>query len=71
MFPMPPKSMEEFQEMGEMMKDWTPDKWTYGWERAGFVPKSVIVLAFEMDYEAISASSTEISAAAVGEGYSR
>lgn len=71
MFPMPPQSLEEFQSMGEFMKDWTPEKWTYGWEKAGFVPKTVIVMAFEMDYEAISCGSTEISAAAVGEGYSQ
>jgi len=70
MFPMPPQSLEEFQPMGKMMEEWTPDKWTYGWERAGFVPKSVVVVAFEMDYEAISTASTEVSAAAVGEGYS-
>jgi len=71
MFPFPPSSPEEFAQMGEMIKNWTPDKWTYGWEHAGFKPKTVIVLAFEMDYEAISTASTEISAAAVGECYSK
>ena len=71
MFPMPPQSLEEFQGMGKMMQEWTPDKWTHGWERAGFKPKSVIVLAFEMDYEGISAATSEYSNAAVGEGYTR
>jgi len=36
-----------------------------------FKPKSVIVLAFEMDYEAIAASPSEIEGAATGLGYSR
>lgn len=71
MFPNPPRSLEEFQQMGQMMKNWTPDKWTFGWERAGFKPKSVIVLAFEMDYEGMSAASTDYSGAVVGEGYTR
>lgn len=71
MYPMPPKSMEEFQGMGEYMKNWTPDKWTYGWEQAGFTPKTVIVMAFEMDYEGISSSTSDIANAAVGEGYTR
>ena len=71
MFPMPPRSMEEFEQLGEYMKNWTPDKWTYGWEKAGFTPKTVVVLAFEMDYEGIASATSEIASAAVGEGYTR
>lgn len=71
MFPMPPQTMEEFQGMGEYMKNWNPSQWTYGWEKAGFTPKSVIVLAFEMDYEAVSASTCDISNSAAAEGYSQ
>lgn len=65
MFP----SMSAFKSL--VNKNWAPDQFTHGWEKFPFKAKSVIVLAFEMDYEAISASSTEVSAAAVGEGYSR
>lgn len=38
---------------------------------AGFEPKSVIVLAFEMDYEAVKTAPALISASTVGIGYSR
>jgi len=47
-----------------------PDQWFYGWEKFPFEPKSVIVLAFEMDYEAITSSPARPASAAVGEGYS-
>ena len=68
MFPAPPSP----QQMEQMQKHLhTPDKFFYGWEKFPFEPKSVIVLAFEMDYEAMSASPTEIAAAAAGEGYSQ
>lgn len=75
-FPMGPKQLEGMQQMGgegmkQAMESHTPDKWLHGWEKAGFKPKTVVVLAFEMDYEGMSAASSEISAAAVGEGYSR
>ncbi len=36
-----------------------------------FTPKSVIVLGFEMDYEAMSAVPSGVSGAAVGKGYSQ
>jgi len=65
MFP----SKDDFE--NEKTKNWSPEHFVHGWEKFPFVSKSVIVLAFEMDYEAISASSTQVSAAAVGEGYSR
>lgn len=38
---------------------------------AGFEPKSVIVLAFEMDYDAMKAAPTLVSPATVGKEYSR
>ena len=68
MFPAPP-SPEAMKDM--MENPWTPDKFVYGWEKYPFKPKTVIVLAFEMDYEGIAASPTEIGAAAAGEGYSQ
>jgi reductive dehalogenase len=43
----------------------------YGWEKFPFEPKTVIVLAFEMDYEAISASPFDVAEAGAAEGYSR
>lgn len=42
----------------------------FGWEEFPFKPKSVIVMAFEMDYEASATSPSLVSAAAAGEGYS-
>jgi epoxyqueuosine reductase len=75
--PMGPQQFKQLQDLGgENMKmamdAHTPDKWLYKIEeRAGFKPKSVIVMAFEMDYEAISCASNEISSATVAEGYSR
>jgi epoxyqueuosine reductase len=70
MFPPPPdpKSMPKIL---EMMKTWGPDKFFHGWERFPFEPKTVIVLAFEMDYEGIATSPSEIASAAVGAGYSQ
>jgi reductive dehalogenase len=42
----------------------------YGWEKFPFKPKSVIVLAFEMDYEAVAAAPSLIEGATVGAEYS-
>lgn len=42
----------------------------YGWERFPFEPKSVIVLAFEMDYEAIATAPTDVQGAGAGSEYS-
>jgi hypothetical protein len=47
------------------------NKFFHGWERFPFEPKTVIVMAFEMDYEGIAASPSEVGAAAVGAGYSQ
>lgn len=41
-----------------------------GWEGFPFQPKSVIVMAVEMDYEAMAAAPTYISGGTVGDGYS-
>jgi reductive dehalogenase len=70
MFP-PPPNPQNIPKVIEMMKSWGPDKFFHGWERFPFEPKTVIVLAFEMDYEGIAASPSEIGAAAVGAGYSQ
>lgn len=76
LFPMGPKQFEQLQQLGgepmkKAMESHTPDKWLYGWEKAGFIPKTVIVMAFEMDYEAVSAAPSEIGSAATAEGYTR
>ncbi|MBI9064969.1 MAG: reductive dehalogenase [Marinilabiliaceae bacterium] len=42
----------------------------YGWEKFPFEPKSVIVLAFEMDYEGIATAPTDVEGAAAGTMYS-
>lgn len=41
------------------------------WDDIPFKPKSVIVLAFEMDYEAMAAAPTHVASASTGEGYSK
>lgn len=46
------------------------DEAVYGWEKFPFEPKSVIVLAFEMDYEAISTAPTDVQGAGAGSEYS-
>lgn len=75
--PMGPKQFQRFNEIGgegvrKEMESHTPDKWLYELdEQAGFTPKTVIVMAVEMDYEGISCSPSEIAAGAAGEGYSR
>ena len=51
---------------------WDPIKLeSWEWDQFPFVPKSVIVLGFEMDYEAISAAPSFLADAATGEGYSQ
>jgi reductive dehalogenase len=75
--PMGPEQFKGLQELGGenlkmAMDSHTPDKWLSEIdEKAGFTPKSVIVMAFEMDYEAISCASSEISSSTVAEGYSQ
>lgn len=74
--PLGPEQMQNLMEVGgenikNAMESWTPDKWIHDIdETAGFSPKTVIVIATEMDYEAISCSTNEISSGVVGEGYS-
>jgi hypothetical protein len=75
--PMGPRQFGHMLEVGgEAMKaemdSHTPDKWLYTLdEAAGFTPKSVIVMAFEMDYEAFTTAPSCVASAAAGEGYSR
>jgi len=47
-----------------------PEDAVYGWERFPFEPKSVIVMAFEMDYEAIATAPTDVEGAGAGSKYS-
>lgn len=74
--PMGPKQFQQLNEVGGegikmAMESHTPDKWLHDIDKtAGFVPKTVIVMAIEMDYEGISNSPNEISSGTVGEGYS-
>ncbi|TKG93631.1 reductive dehalogenase [Puteibacter caeruleilacunae] len=56
---------------GNLMLQGKRDEAVYGWEKFPFEPKSVIVLAFEEDYECIAAAPTHLGGAAVGEGYTR
>lgn len=73
--PRGPEQMQQLMEVGGenikmAMESWTPDKWKHDIDNtAGFKPKTVIVMATEMDYEAISCATNEISSAVVGEGY--
>jgi len=60
----------EFVEAKAIMQE-RLDESTYGWERFPFEPKTVIVMAFEEDYEAISTAPSGISGVAVGQGYSQ
>ena len=46
-------------------------KKTLSWDDFPFEPKTVIVLAFEMDYEAYTTAPSYVSEAATGVGYSR
>jgi epoxyqueuosine reductase len=58
--PQGPEQMQQLMEVGgenikNAMDSWTPDKWRHDIdEKAGFSPKTVIVSATEMDYEAVS-----------------
>ncbi|RUT80185.1 reductive dehalogenase [Ancylomarina longa] len=47
-----------------------PEDAIYGWERFPFEPKSVIVMAFEMDYEAIATAPSDVEGAGAGTKYS-
>lgn len=47
-----------------------PAQQEIGWEGFPFQPKSVIVMAVEMDYESMSCAPTYTSGATVGDGYS-
>jgi len=57
-------------EQMEELKNWGPDKFVTDWSDFPFEPKTVIVMAFEMDYEGIAASPSYVGSAAAGEGYS-
>jgi epoxyqueuosine reductase len=69
MFP-PPPTPESIPKIMAMMQKWGPKDWFFGWEKFPFKPKTVIVVGFEMDYEGISASPSEVSSAAVADRYS-
>ena len=43
----------------------------FGWEEFPFEPKSVIVMGFEMDYEAYTTAPTYVSEGGTGDAYSR
>ncbi len=74
--PVPPMARRAFAgpptpEQLEEMHNWGPDKFVTDWSDFPFVPKTVIVMAFEMDYEGISAMPSYVGSAAAGAGYSR
>ncbi len=75
--PQGPEQLQTLMQVGgENMKlaleSHTPDKWRHDIDKtAGFKPKTVIVIATEMDYEAMSCATNEITSGVVGEGYSR
>jgi len=62
-----PPSAEQIKELQE----WGPDKFVTDWNDFPFVPKTVIVMAFEMDYEGVAANPSFVGSAAAGEGYSK
>lgn len=66
-----PMSGPPTPEQLEELKNWGPDKFVTDWSDFPFVPKTVIVMAFNMDYEAISASPSFVGSAAASEGYSK
>jgi len=73
--PIPPMARKAFPgpptpEQMEEMKNWGPDKFITDWNDFPFVPKTVIVMAFEMDYEGFSTTPSYIGGAAAGSGYS-
>ncbi|WP_321308127.1 reductive dehalogenase [Marinifilum fragile] len=61
-----PPSKEQLEEL----HNWGPDKFVTDWSDFPFEPKTVIVLAFNMDYEGISTSPSFVGSAAAGAGYS-
>ncbi len=74
--PVPPMARKAFPapptpEQMEEMKNWGPDKMITDWKDFPFEPKTVIVMAFEMDYEGFSTSPSYVGGAAAGAGYSR
>jgi len=75
--PLGPEQQQGLMELGGenikmAMEAHTPDKWRHDIDKkAGFTPKTVIVLVTEMNYEAMSCATNEISSAVVGEGYSK
>ncbi len=74
--PVPPLARRAFggpptPEQMEEMHHWGPDKMVSDWSDFPFEPKTVIVMAFEMDYEGISAMPSYVGSAAAGAGYSR
>ena len=75
--PMGPNQLMQIQKAGgenikKALDSHTPDKWLHDIDgKAGFSPKTVIVMAFEMDYEALSAAPCEIGSSAAAEGYSQ
>ncbi|MFA8436915.1 MAG: reductive dehalogenase [Marinifilaceae bacterium] len=62
-----PPTAEQLEEL----KTWGPDKFVSDWSDFPFEPKTVIVMAFEMDYEGISTSPSYVGSGAAGAGYSR
>ncbi len=74
--PIPPLARKAFAgppspEQLEELHNWGPDKFVTDWSDFPFVPKTVIVMAFEMDYEGISTSPSLVGSAAAGAGYSK
>lgn len=75
--PLGPEQLQKFMEIGGeniklAMESHTPDKWRHDIDKtAGFVPKTVIVMINEMDYEGMSCAASEITSGVVGEGYSQ
>ncbi|MFW6042648.1 MAG: reductive dehalogenase [Chloroflexota bacterium] len=67
-----PPTPEMMPHIGDMMDAYfASGESLHGWEKFPFEPKTVIVVAFEMDYDALSTSPSEVAAAGVAEGYSR
>jgi len=61
----------DFSSFFNPMRDKEGKNPEFGWDEFPFIPKSVIVLAFEMDYEAMSAAPSYLAEAAAGEGYTK
>lgn len=74
--PIPPIARKAFPgpptpEQLEELKNWGPDKFITDWSDFPFVPKTVIVMAFEMDYEGMSTAPSFVGSGVAGEGYSK